>query len=169
MNSSLQIFFLSILVGVFLSCKSAQNPVASISNDKDSSIIITPYNSKCKVFYSSYHDTLFQYNEYKRWNPSTKEVLKADSIAMKCVLHNEKATNLLKEKLGSPYYIRQYIGIIDSIGNKLLFINYICEKLSESKGFEKHIVGLDDGFDCSFDLLFDMKTMQCRRINILTK
>ncbi|TAL62164.1 MAG: hypothetical protein EPN85_03310 [Bacteroidetes bacterium] len=163
------IFLFAFFIGVLFSCIGTQNATAVKNNSSDTSIVTTLYNSKCKIFYSNYHDTLFQYEDYQRWNPSAREVLKADSIAMKCILRSDKVTDHLKEKLGSSYYLRQYVGVIDTVGNKLLFINYICEKLNESKGFDKNLVGLDDAFDCSFDLLFDMKLMQCKKIDLITK
>lgn len=166
MKKIIQILLLGVVVYILVSCKSSQGAVVTVSNYSDTSIVITSYNSKCKIFYKDYIDSIFAYNDSVRWNPTKSDIIKADSILIKCISTFGFPTAFIKQNIND--YNRQYFGVISKSGDRIVWVNcfYNRSKLIRGNEWLNHLVGADDGGDYFFNATISFEKNTCVDMHI---
>jgi hypothetical protein len=77
--------------------------------------------------------------------------------------YNSNLSDSLRAYYGIDFkkydYKRQYVSIINSIGEKEVWINCFCD--SFYKDWKKQILHVDDGGNCFFNLKVNLSTKKC--------
>ena len=104
------------------------------------------------IFPKEYEDKYHYQNEYSSYTPSKEEVINAETILKKKL----KETNKFKINQDNKCpvihkqlckYNRQYLGLINKNGEKVIFINFIWAK-STPDNWNKDVIMVLDG--CSY-------------------
>ncbi len=64
----------------------------------------------------------------KTWTPSKSDIIEAERILNTCFI-KEKEEGHFKTERFLENYTRQYLGSIDKLGHKIIWINSFCSKL----------------------------------------
>mgnify|MGYP001567024506 CR=1 FL=1 len=152
----MRILLIFLVLLVFIKCK---NP-AGITNKRDftndTSIVISKNNGKCKIFYSEYNADYFEYRDYLRWNPVRQDVWIADSILVGFIASSGIPTLKIKNNLAE--YYRQYFGLIDKVGAKIIFVNcFFVKSPSIEDKWTKMLITADDGGDLFFNATINLE------------
>jgi hypothetical protein len=154
-----KIFFVMILIvsQQFFGCKHKSNLVKqeeAVIKSRDSLLVRTKYNSEGIRFSKFYSDKYWRFNEYKRWNLTTKEALEADSIMVDCIRHSNETTKYMQDNINK--YIRQYFGV-DMGGAKVVWINCFIESPLRTRAYwMQELVDVDDGGDRHYNICIDI-------------
>ena len=104
------------------------------------------------IFPKEYKNTYYSQNEYSSYTPSKEEIINAETILKaklkevnKFKINQSNKCPIIHKQLCK--YNRQYFGIIDKNGKKVVFINFIWEK-STPNNWDKEIIMVLDG--CSY-------------------
>ena len=165
-NTRNKILIISIITYLLAFCKNTKNAVVVKIDDDDTSIVTTAYQSKCKIFYSDYKDSLFIYNDLSRWNPTKQDIIRGDSILIKCITTFSYPSSFIKNNIYN--YNRQYFGLIDKKGNKILWVNclYKESKLIRGNAWLNRLDGADDGGDHFFNITISLEKNTCIDVHI---
>jgi hypothetical protein len=103
-------------------------------------------------------------NSYKPASLSYDEVFEIDSIMRSCILdYNNNLSESLRAYHGIDFkkydYKRQYVSIINSNGEKEVWINCFCD--SFDMDWKKQILHVNDGGNCFFNLKVNLSTKKC--------
>lgn len=58
-------------------------------------------------------------------------------------------------------YIKQYVGFIEKNGDKVIFINGLCNNIEDVESLKNQVYIVFDGGYCFFQIKIDAKTMKC--------
>ncbi len=100
-------------------------------------------------------DWLFGKN-YTEWKPEQKDIEYALLRIDTCFYDQKRGTanRLLNRK--PEDYCMQFMGAVNSNGEKLLWVNAFCRKEKESfKGWEEKLIIVNDGGNCFYNVLFN--------------
>ena len=107
------------------------------------------------IFQSTY-DINFLFREYGRWTPQKEDVIGAERLLKEYILEN--APNIDK-KLSQ--YRRQYFGLIDKDGEKIIWINCFLDYEDYHKNWKADLVYVLDGGLNFFEIKVNLKTRKC--------
>ena len=95
------------------------------------------------------------------WLPSEGDIAAFEAGLAAHMTKTVPAKNkALPSKLKS--YKRQWVGLIAG-GKKLIYGNFLC---SEHPGWEQHVIMVDDGGDCYFQVFYDVTSREYRDLRI---
>jgi len=100
-------------------------------------------------------DWLFGKN-YKEWIPEKEDIEYALMRIDTCFDDQKRGTanRLLDRKPGD--YCMQFMGAVNSNGEKLLWINAFCKSQKDNfKGWKDNLIVVDDGGNCFYNILFN--------------
>lgn len=86
---------------------------------------------------------------YKSWTPSEKDIEKAEKLLQAAFDDQKRGTvnRVLNKKTDD--YNKQFIGGIDSSGDKIVWINCFCKsREGDFKNWKKDIIQVKDGGNC---------------------
>ena len=96
------------------------------------------------------------FKKYSRWTPSKSDIVQSEEAFIKC-LNNQK--HRFNYSLNN--YTRQYAGLINDKGQKILWINFFCDEPNTKKDWKQSVVAVEDGGDCYFELKLNLDTKTC--------
>lgn len=162
MNQNILLLF--ILIGLKIGC--SKNALGQIKEIEDSIKIIETeyYKGKGVIFPKSYTPSVAPEGVYGRFTPSLEIVQQAERILvsqynklLSSFENFEKVDDVQKE---FKNYNRQYLGLIDSIGNKIILVHLMnFSNRNKSKKYFKNwdkdfIIGLGGFYDENAFVLF---------------
>ncbi len=154
---------LLIVVVLLMGCKHKSSLVKqedAVIKSRDSLLVHTKYNSLGIRFPSSYSDSYWWYNDYKRWKLSNGEALIVDSMMVDCIASSNQATKYMQDNINN--YKRQYFGIFHPDGTKMVWINCFVESpLATPAYWMQELVDVDDGGDRHFNICIDIINNKC--------
>lgn len=95
--------------------------------------------------------------DYKEWKPAQEDIEYALLRIDTCFDDQKRGTvnRLLNRK--PEDYCMQFMGAINSKGEKMLWINAFCKTKKEFfKGWEEKLIGVEDGGNCYYNVLFNV-------------
>jgi len=118
----------------------------------DNPVFIEGNSFKGYIFPKEYKNIYYSQNEYSSYTPSKEEIINAETVL------KEKLKEINKFKINQDNkcpvihkqlckYNRQYFGIIDKNGKKVVYINFIWGK-STPNNWDREIIVVLDG--CSY-------------------
>lgn len=96
---------------------------------------------------------------FKDVKPSTlseNELIEIEKILKDAVLENNKS-NELKQKIYIKDKKRQYVSVINSKGEKVVWINLFCDDLG-NENWKYNLIEVEDGGNCYFNLKINLNT-----------
>jgi hypothetical protein len=118
----------------------------------DNPVFIEGNNFKGYIFPKEYKSIYYSQNEYSSYTPSKEEIINAETVLKrklkeinKFKINQDNKCPIIHKQLCK--YNRQYFGILDKNGKKVVFINFIWEK-STPNNWDKEIIMVLDG--CSY-------------------
>ena len=109
---------------------------------------------------TSYH---WLFENTKPLNLTEKDLQTADNILANCIIiHNAKqdTTRQFSEYIDLKKYKRQYIPLVNSKGEKKVYINCFCISDWGFDNWKKSLVQVDDGGSCFFQLIINLTTLE---------
>lgn len=94
--------------------------------------------------------------DYKSWRPSGEDIEKSRQMIRKCFEDQEDAyvNRVLNRK--PEDYCKQYVGAVNSNGERILWINMFCKKEIEMfKKWKTDILFVADGGNCFLQIKFN--------------
>jgi hypothetical protein len=64
-------------------------------------------------------------------------------------------------KFNDSDYFRQYVGYIDSKGNRIVFINSVCKTYGQKRDFKRNWIFVLDGGSCFYQIKVDLTAKKC--------
>lgn len=64
-------------------------------------------------------------------------------------------------KFGDSDYFRQYVGYVDSKGNRIVFINAVCKSYGQKSDLKKNWIFVLDGGSCFYQIKVDLTSKKC--------
>ena len=64
-------------------------------------------------------------------------------------------------KYNNTDYYRQYVGFVDSKGNKLIFINAVCKAYGQKSDMKQNWIFVFDGGSCFYQIKVDLTNKKC--------
>jgi hypothetical protein len=104
---------------------------------------------------------------YTFFSPSIIQVEHCDSLASKYVYTNSYNSRW-NTKIENYYdYYRQYVGLVDSIGNRKIFIDAYCEFPYTTKDqIKRDIMLVKGGGSCYFQVKVNLESDECYEFNV---
>ncbi|WP_258104493.1 hypothetical protein [Marinoscillum sp. MHG1-6] len=98
------------------------------------------------------------------WNPDTIDLIKAEQLIKKAVRTTEGELLSIQSL---PNYFRQYVGFLNSAGERMLWVNALCDikdGMVENNGefelqpwpWKTEPIIVDDGGDCYWNILINI-------------
>ena len=116
-------------------------------------------------------DYPFDYENCKdfRWNPNKEDIEQAELLVQTFIIQQVKKKNLVNQvegrliiHLNMDKYLRQYMGTINSKGEKILEINcFWKEKVNEFPYWKTHVVRVCDGGSFYWSIKVNMSKKKC--------
>ena len=94
--------------------------------------------------------------DYKSWAPSNEDIGNAEKMIKKCFEDQKMGTvnRVLNRK--PEDYCKQFIGAVNSNGERILWINMFCKsEISHFKNWKTDIIHVADGGNCFVQIKFN--------------
>jgi hypothetical protein len=104
---------------------------------------------------------------YKNWNPPDNDIETADKLFIEGFNDQKRGTvNRVLNRKPEEYY-RQYVGAIDSTGDKIIWINCFCEKEADTfKEWKEKIFYVADGGNCFINVKTNISKNKYTEFNV---
>jgi hypothetical protein len=112
------------------------------------------------IFDSNENDLHSYFDYYDFFNPSIEEVFFSDSLANIYIQKNYDKYHWTNEIDNYFDYYRQYVGLIDTLESKIIFINAACEILNSDE-LMNNLIMVRGGGSCYFTLKVNLTTNEC--------
>ena len=81
-------------------------------------------------------------------------------------LEHNREPKIVKEygkllKFSDSDYYRQYVGYIDSKGNRIVFVNAVCKSYGQKSDLRKDWIFVFDGGSCFYQIKVDLTAKKC--------
>lgn len=130
-------------------------------------------NNSKQIVLDSAKVSWFVHDTCKFWMPTNKEFEQIDSITYIAIKEFPKHTNMLKLNADSiNNYYRQYVCYIDRNGDKIVYVNALCNNPMKIIKNIKHLdiyenlVIVKDGWDCYWHLYINISKRQYNSFNV---
>jgi len=104
----------------------------------------------------------------KKFTPTIEEIGIAKNLSKDYIDSLEQNRNLetVKQygkllKFGDSDYYRQYVGFVDSNGNRIIFINAVCKSYGQKSDLKKNWIFVLDGGSCFYQIKVDLTNKKC--------
>ena len=104
---------------------------------------------------------------YKNWNPSDDDIEAADKLFIEGFNDQKRGTvdRVLYRK--PEEYYRQYVGVTDSTGDKIIWINCFCDKEADTfKDWKERIIRVSDGGNCFINVKTNISKNKYTEFNV---
>lgn len=94
--------------------------------------------------------------DYKPWTPGSEDIEKADEMIKKCF--DDQANGTVNRVLDRKPddYCKQFVGAVNSNGERILWVNCFCKKeLEMFKKWKTDIIFVADGGNCFLQIKFN--------------
>lgn len=139
------------------------------SNNKKEYNVVAGENFTGVIFPADV-DISYLFRDYGRWEPDQSQVFTAESLVREYLqqLAGNAATIQRDARIKKVYeelnrYKRQYFGLIDKQGDKIIWINFFLPEFSDWK---EKIVDVMDGGASFFNIKVNLKTGKCFNLYI---
>lgn len=95
--------------------------------------------------------------DYQPWEPSEQDVRDTEEKIQKCF--DDQANAYVNRVLGKKPedYNKQFVGAINSQGERILWINCFCKReINSFKGWKENIIFVADGGNCFIQIKFNL-------------
>jgi len=128
--------------------------------------MFTQSDSLRYIFYADEIDQNY-FESYTVFSPSIAQVEYCDILANVYVQNNYDSYSWTNKIENYYMYYRQYVGLIDSIGNKIIFIDAYCRNPYPTKNETKRPFGLvKGGGSCYFNLKVNLDINECYELKV---
>lgn len=108
------------------------------------------------VIFSSGYDIEYLQKDYGRWTPTKEDIIETEKSLKEYLKENAPR---ISEKLSK--YKRQYFGLIDKNGDKIIWINCFLDYEGYHKNWKADLVYVLDGGLNFFEIKVNLKTRKC--------
>lgn len=103
-----------------------------------------------------------QYLDFKDCKPTeltADDIQKIETLLSDCITNNNSDRNRLTDIEDLKRYKRQYVAVINSTGEKEVWVNCFCD--ASNKDWKNEIIEVLDGGNCYFNLKINLTKGQC--------
>lgn len=106
-------------------------------------------------------------NNYKSWTPSDSDIEQAEKLFKKGFVDQARGTvNRVLYRTRDDYY-RQYVGAIDSAGDKIIWINCFCKsEVDHFKEWKNKLAMVKDGGNCFINVTVNLTKNDYTRFDV---
>ena len=110
---------------------------------------------------------------FEKFSPTIEEIGIAKKLSKDYIdsLEQNRNPEIVKQygkllNFGDSDYFRQYVGYVDSKGNRIVFINAVCKSYGQKSDLKKNWIFVLDGGSCFYQIKVNLTNKKCTDFSV---